>query len=121
MQEVIAPILLTYSNCPYLTELFISGESAHRRSWSGNLHAARDSWRQQDESFRHPEASRHTEALRHSNLASTNRLSLGGDQSRNDQSRNDQSRNVRDSRNGVLLKHRFCPWDGTEFRPLSDT
>eukprot|EP00802_Teleaulax_amphioxeia_P008282 Tamp_08290.p1 GENE.Tamp_08290~~Tamp_08290.p1 ORF type:complete len:479 (+),score=50.55 Tamp_08290:881-2317(+) len=24
-------------------------------------------------------------------------------------------------RNGVLLQHRFCPWDGTEFRPLSNT
>jgi len=24
-------------------------------------------------------------------------------------------------RNGVLLQHRFCPWDGTEFRPLCST
>jgi phosphatidylinositol glycan class C protein len=24
-------------------------------------------------------------------------------------------------RNGVLLQHRFCPWDGTEYRPLSST
>lgn len=24
-------------------------------------------------------------------------------------------------RNGVLLQHRFCPWDGAEFRPLSST